>query len=52
MGLQFFRKFSNSLGPDSLQFLEGILDEHDISDDDIETSIELLAKEYSKEDGA
>ncbi|TEB35649.1 epsilon DNA polymerase [Coprinellus micaceus] len=50
--IKVFRKFSNSLGPDSLHFLEGILDEHDISDDDIESSIELLAKEYNKEDEA
>ena len=46
-----FRKFSNSLGPDALAFLESVLDQHDISDEDVETSIELIAKEYNKEDG-
>ena len=49
--VQVFRKFSNSLGPDALQFLESILDEHDIADADVESSIELIAKEYNKEDG-
>lgn len=50
--LQVFRKFSNSLGPDALQFLEAVLDENEIVDEEIETSIEVLAKEYNKEDGA
>ena len=48
---QVFRKFSNSLGPDVLQFLESILDEHGIAQEDVESSIELIAKDYNKEDG-
>jgi DNA polymerase epsilon subunit 2 len=46
-----FRKFSNSLGPESLDFIEQILDEHRIQDEEIEASIEALAKEYNKQDG-
>jgi hypothetical protein len=48
---QVFRKFSNSLGPDALQVIEGILEQHDIADVDIEASLETLAKEYNKQDG-
>ena len=47
-----FRKFSNSLGPDALEFLEQILDAHDIDDSEVESSIETIAKEYNKQDGA
>ncbi|KAF5333197.1 hypothetical protein D9611_002432 [Ephemerocybe angulata] len=50
--IKVFRKFSNSIGPDALQFLEDVLDENDIPDEDIESSIELIAKEYNKEDDA
>jgi len=46
-----FRKFSNSLGPDTLQFIEQILDTHEIEDIDVESSLETLAKEYNKQDG-
>ncbi|KIK68036.1 hypothetical protein GYMLUDRAFT_805773 [Collybiopsis luxurians FD-317 M1] len=49
--IKVFRKFSNSLGPDVLVFLEQILDEHGIADQDVESSIETLAKEYNKQDG-
>jgi DNA polymerase epsilon subunit 2 len=49
--LQVFRKFSNSLGPDALEVLEGILDYHEIEDADVESSLETLAKEYNKQDG-
>ena len=48
---QVFRKFSNSLGPDTLQFIDKILDTHEIEDIDVESSLETLAKEYNKQDG-
>jgi len=48
---QVFRKYSHSLGPDELEYLEGILKEHDIADEDVEMSVELIAKEYNKQDG-
>ncbi|KAF8205068.1 DNA polymerase alpha/epsilon subunit B-domain-containing protein [Pholiota molesta] len=50
--IKVFRKFSNSLGPDALQVIEGILEQHDIADVDIEASLETLAKEYNKQDDA
>lgn len=50
--VQVFRKYSNSLGPDALQIIEGILDSHEIEDADVESSLETLAKEYNKQDGA
>lgn len=50
--MQVFRKYSNSLGPDALQIIEGILDSHEIEDADVESSLETLAKEYNKQDGA
>lgn len=46
-----FRKFSNSLGPDALVLVEEILTHHEIEDDDVESSLETLAKEYNKQDG-
>jgi len=49
---QVFRKYSHSLGPDELEYLEDVLKRHDISDEDVETSIELIAKEYNKQDGS
>ena len=49
--LQVFRKFSYSLGPDVSELLEGILDHHEIADKDIESSLETLVVEYSKQDG-
>ncbi|KAF5390524.1 hypothetical protein D9757_002702 [Collybiopsis confluens] len=49
--IKVFRKFSNSLGPDTLDFLEQILQAHDIGEEDIESSIETIAKEYNKQDG-
>jgi len=39
------------LGPDALDFLEGVLDKHEIRDEDVEYSIDLIAKEYNKQDG-
>jgi DNA polymerase epsilon subunit 2 len=52
ISFQVFRKYSHSLGPDELEYLEGILKEHDIADEDVEMSIELIAKEYNKQDGS
>ena len=49
---QVFRKYSHSLGPESLEFLEDILDRHETPDDEVEFSIEWIAKEYNKQDGA
>lgn len=46
-----FRKYSHSLGPESLEFLEDLLDTHHILDEDVEFSIEWFAKEYNKQDG-
>jgi DNA polymerase epsilon subunit 2 len=39
------------LGPDVLTFLEQVLEENDIAEEDVEQSIELLAQEYNKQDG-
>ncbi|KAG6854822.1 hypothetical protein C0991_012012 [Blastosporella zonata] len=47
---QVFRKFSYSLGPDVSQRVEAILDENDIADEELESTIELLALEYSKQE--
>jgi DNA polymerase epsilon subunit 2 len=49
--LQVFRKFSYSLGPEVSELLEEVLDHHDIADEDIESSLETLVVEYSKQDG-
>lgn len=50
--IKVFRKYSNSLGPDTLEFIEAILDSHEIVDADVESSVETLAREYNKQDGA
>ncbi|KAG6336845.1 hypothetical protein ID866_2241 [Astraeus odoratus] len=50
--IQVFRKYSHSLGPEALQFLEEVLDRHKIEDADVEFSIETIAKEYNKQDDA
>ena len=34
-----------------MEFLEDLLDRHDIADEDVEYSIEWMAKEYNKQDG-
>jgi hypothetical protein len=52
LSVQVFRKYSNSLGPDTLELLEAILDSHEIEDADVESSIETIAREYNKQDGA
>lgn len=48
---QVFRKYSHSLGPEALQFLEEILDRHEIANEEIESSVETIAREYNKQDG-
>ncbi|KAG5648973.1 hypothetical protein DXG03_000322 [Asterophora parasitica] len=48
--LKVFRKFSYSLGPEVSQKLEEILDVHDIADEDVESTMETLALEYSKQE--
>ena len=34
--IRVFRKYSHSLGPEELEYLDEILKEHDISDEDVE----------------
>ena len=48
---QVFRKYSHSLGPEALGFLEDILARHEVADKDVEFSIEWIAREYNKQDG-
>src|SRR5713226_8117623 len=48
--IRVFHKYSHSLGPEELEYLDHVLKGHDISDEDVEMSIELLAKEYNKQD--
>ncbi|KAI0034454.1 DNA polymerase epsilon subunit B [Vararia minispora EC-137] len=50
--IRVFRKYSHSLGPEEIAFLEEVLNEHDIADEDVEYSVELIAKEYNKQDDA
>jgi DNA polymerase epsilon subunit 2 len=50
--VQVFRKYSHSLGPDALAFLEDVLARHEVADADVEQSIEFLAQEYNKQDGS
>uniref|UniRef100_A0A0W0FJU1 DNA polymerase epsilon subunit n=1 Tax=Moniliophthora roreri TaxID=221103 RepID=A0A0W0FJU1_MONRR len=50
--IKVFRKYSNSLGPDALEFLEEIIERHEIGDEEVETAMEAIAKEYNKQDGA
>ncbi|KAJ3512535.1 hypothetical protein NLJ89_g3461 [Agrocybe chaxingu] len=50
--IKVFRKFSNSLGPETITIIEKILDANEIDDADVESSIEMLAKEYNKQDDA
>ncbi|KAK7061812.1 DNA polymerase epsilon subunit [Favolaschia claudopus] len=50
--IKVFRKYSNSLGPDTLELLETILDNNEIEDADVESSIEIIAREYNKQDDA
>ena len=48
---QVFRKYSHSLGPEALEFVDKILDEHGVADEDIEFAVEWIAREYNKQDG-
>ncbi|EIW82110.1 DNA polymerase epsilon, subunit B [Coniophora puteana RWD-64-598 SS2] len=50
--IQVFRKYSHSLGPEALQFIENVLHQHDISEGNVEYSVEMFAKEYNKQDDA
>lgn len=50
--IKVFRKYSHSLGPDALQFLEEILERHDVADNEVDFSIETIAREYNKQDDA
>ncbi|RDX55559.1 epsilon DNA polymerase [Lentinus brumalis] len=50
--IKVFRKYGHSLGPDSLEFLEELLDRHEINDEEVEFSVEWMAKEYNKQDDA
>ena len=49
--LQVFRQHGHSMGPDSIELIEDILDKHDIPEEDIESSTEWIAREYSRQDG-
>ncbi|EIW62011.1 epsilon DNA polymerase [Trametes versicolor FP-101664 SS1] len=50
--IKVFRKYGHSLGPESLEFLEELLDRHEIADEEVEFSMEWMAKEYNKQDDA
>ncbi|KAI0347310.1 epsilon DNA polymerase [Trametopsis cervina] len=50
--IKVFRKYSHSLGPEALEFLEDILNRHDVADEDVEYSVEWIAKEYNMQDDA
>lgn len=47
----FTRKYQLSLTSEAIQFLEEILEEHEVQDEDVQHSVELLAREYSVQDG-
>ena len=40
------------MSPEGTEFIEEILDRHQIPDDEVETSTEWIANEYSIQDGA
>ncbi|KAF9534221.1 epsilon DNA polymerase [Crepidotus variabilis] len=50
--IKVFRKFSNSLGPEALSVVEDILLESELDEDEIDSGLEALAKEYNKQDDA
>ncbi|KIM90898.1 hypothetical protein PILCRDRAFT_94563 [Piloderma croceum F 1598] len=50
--IKVFRKYSHSLGPDALEVLEDICDQHGFADNEIERIMETLATEYNKQDDA
>ncbi|KIP10726.1 hypothetical protein PHLGIDRAFT_22162 [Phlebiopsis gigantea 11061_1 CR5-6] len=50
--IKVFRKYSHSLGPEALEFIEDVLERHDIPDEQVEQAVEWVAKEYNKQDDA
>ncbi|OCH92936.1 hypothetical protein OBBRIDRAFT_802282 [Obba rivulosa] len=48
--IKVFRKYSHSLGPEALEFLENLLNVHEVADESVEHSIEWIAKEYNRQD--
>lgn len=52
LGQVFFTKYKNTLGPQVISFVEDLLDRHGIEDEDIASSVEHLAREYNRQDGA
>ncbi|KAH7887661.1 DNA polymerase epsilon, subunit B [Phlebopus sp. FC_14] len=50
--IKVFRKYSHSLGPEALQFLDQILDQHRVQDEEVEYAVEIIAREYNKQDDA
>ncbi|KAG8902425.1 DNA-directed DNA polymerase epsilon, subunit B [Tulasnella sp. 403] len=47
----FTRKYQLSLKPEAIAYLEEILEEHEIDDDQVQGAMEYVAKEYMKQDG-
>lgn len=47
----FTRKHLLSLQPDALKFLLGILEEHGIAQEDVVSSLDIIAQEYLNQDG-
>ncbi|KAF8681125.1 DNA polymerase epsilon subunit [Rhizoctonia solani] len=48
----FTRKYSLSLTTDAIAFLDNLLDKHNIPDDEVQESLEFIAKAYMKRDDA
>lgn len=48
---QVFRNYSHSLGPEEVEFLEEVIDRHAIPDEDVEASIDVIAKQYNLQEG-
>ncbi|KEP55739.1 DNA polymerase epsilon subunit B [Rhizoctonia solani 123E] len=48
----FTRKYSLSLTTDAIAFLDKILDQHDVPDEEVQESLEHIAKAYMKRDDA
>ena len=42
--VQVFRKYSHSLGPEALDFVEEILERHDIADEQVEQAVEWISE--------
>ena len=47
----FTRKYQLSLKPEAIAYLENVLDEYEIEDDQVQEAVEYMAKEYMKQDG-